>query len=306
MGLTKEQQEGLDGMVDFFHYGVRSPVYRRPDEVGLDYEDVFFQSLDGVPLEGWFIPKKGSLKLIICNHFMPGNRYGYAGHLPGYGNFGGFEVNFLHHYKHLHDAGYNILAYDLRNHGLSGSSLGGSCTIGLHECRDVVGSIQYAKSRQETKDMTIGLLSICLGCDSTMVAMKKWPEHFKDIRAMVGLQPISITPFIQKNAELMGVGLDSIGEAEKYFTDQLRARNGFRLEEFTPIPYAKYVKIPTKIVQVHDDFRTKPEDVQAIYDNLGTKEKELFWIENEKERFQGYNYFGKDPKEMLDWFAKYM
>lgn len=84
------------------------------------------------------------------------------------------------------------------------------------------------------------------------------------------------------------------------------ARNGFRLEELTPVPYAKYVKIPIKIVQVHDHFRTKPEDVQMIYDSLGTKEKELFWIKNEKERFQGYNYFVKNPKEMLDWFAKYM
>jgi hypothetical protein len=31
---------------------------------------------------------------------------------------GGFEVNFLPEYKALHDAGYNILCYDIRNHGL--------------------------------------------------------------------------------------------------------------------------------------------------------------------------------------------
>jgi len=29
---------------------------RRPDEVGLEYEDVTFPSMDGVPLEGWFVP----------------------------------------------------------------------------------------------------------------------------------------------------------------------------------------------------------------------------------------------------------
>ena len=32
--------------------GRRAPVLRRPDEVGLDYEDVFFPSMDGVPLGG--------------------------------------------------------------------------------------------------------------------------------------------------------------------------------------------------------------------------------------------------------------
>jgi uncharacterized protein len=29
----------------------------------------------------------------------------------------GFEVNLVPDYKILHDAGYNVLAYDLRNHG---------------------------------------------------------------------------------------------------------------------------------------------------------------------------------------------
>ena len=46
----------------------------------MTYEDVFFPSLDGVGLEGWFIPADSD-RLVIANHFMPGNRYGYPGHL---------------------------------------------------------------------------------------------------------------------------------------------------------------------------------------------------------------------------------
>ena len=75
--------------------------------------------MDGAPLEGWFIPADSD-RLIIHNHFLPGNGYGYPGHLPEFGGLGGFEVNFLHEYKALHDAGYNVLAYDMRNHGMSG------------------------------------------------------------------------------------------------------------------------------------------------------------------------------------------
>jgi hypothetical protein len=62
----------IDGLADFFAHSVRTPILRRPDEYGLDYEDVFFPSLDGVPLEGWLIPAKSD-RLIICNNFMPGN-----------------------------------------------------------------------------------------------------------------------------------------------------------------------------------------------------------------------------------------
>jgi hypothetical protein len=142
--------------------GRRAPVLRRPDEVGLDYEDVTFPSMDGVPLEGWSIPADSD-RLVIHNHFLPGNRYGYPGHLPEFGGLGGFEVSFLPEYRALHDAGYNILAYDLRNHGLSGQGNGGIAGIGLLEYRDVIGSLRYAAARPDTQDMNKVLLSVCLG-----------------------------------------------------------------------------------------------------------------------------------------------
>ena len=62
----------------------RSPIYRRPEDYDLEYENITFPSADGITLEGWYLPSRTpSNKLIICNHFSPGNRYGYAGHLKG-------------------------------------------------------------------------------------------------------------------------------------------------------------------------------------------------------------------------------
>jgi uncharacterized protein len=58
--------------------------------------------------------------------------------------------------KILHDAGSNVLAYDLRNHGLSSEANGGVCTSGVTESRDVVGSLPYARTRSDTRDMAIG------------------------------------------------------------------------------------------------------------------------------------------------------
>jgi pimeloyl-ACP methyl ester carboxylesterase len=197
---TAKSNEIIDGLATFFARSKRAPVLRRPDEVGLPYEDVFFPSMDGVPLEGWFIPAESD-RLIICNHFMPGNRYGYPGHLEEFGDFGGFEVSFLPQYKALHEAGYNVLAYDLRNHGLSGAGNGGVVGIGLLEYRDVIGSIRYAKSRPDTAEMKTSLLSVCLGCDSTIVAIDKHPEEFEHINSLLALQPVSARPFIERAAE---------------------------------------------------------------------------------------------------------
>jgi len=46
----------IEQFAQLFKSGVRTPVLRRPSDIGLEYEDVFFPSLDGVPLEAWFIP----------------------------------------------------------------------------------------------------------------------------------------------------------------------------------------------------------------------------------------------------------
>jgi len=58
-------------------------------------------------------------------------------------------------YKILHDAGYNVLAYDLRNFGLSGAANGGIASSRVFEARDVIGSLKYVHGREETRGMTV-------------------------------------------------------------------------------------------------------------------------------------------------------
>src|SRR5258708_10693525 len=87
----------------------------------------------------------------------------------------GFEVNFIPDYKILHDAGYNVLVYDLRNHGFSGAANGGIATSGIFEARDVVGSLQYARSRDQTPAMTLRLLSRLLGRNATLSSIAPVP-----------------------------------------------------------------------------------------------------------------------------------
>ena len=49
----------------------RTPVLRRPDEYDMVYKGIFFQSMDGTVLEGWYIPaKKKSNKIVMCKQSM--------------------------------------------------------------------------------------------------------------------------------------------------------------------------------------------------------------------------------------------
>ena len=56
---AKQQvKEQMKKLVQGFTNVPRSPILRRPNEYGMEYDDVFFPALDGTVLEGWFIPAK--------------------------------------------------------------------------------------------------------------------------------------------------------------------------------------------------------------------------------------------------------
>ena len=197
MMINEQQTQMLTTLAQGLSFGMRTPILRTPEEYGLEYEEVTFETKDGVTIKGWFMPADSnsansnpvdsnsvdSNKVIISNHFSPGNRYGFAGHLEGLGFSGGFEVNFLPRYKALHDAGYNVLAYDLRSHGESGEGENSISGVGYYEWQEVLASIDYIKNRPDTATSDISLFSQCMGANATINAMEKAPKHLRTSNA---------------------------------------------------------------------------------------------------------------------------
>jgi len=297
----------LDATADSFVRQLRSPILHDPSEQNLVYEEVTFQALDGVPLEGWFIPATGSQKLIIANHPMGFSRSGIPAHLEPWqsvwsssGN--AFDVNFIPDYKILHDAGYNVLAYDLRNFGLSGAANGGIASSGIFESRDVLGSLRYVRDRRDTREMTIGLFSRCLGCSSAFCAMTNDPRAFDGVRCLVGPQPVTMKIIMTRRLALSGIPADRIQDLEQRLV--LRTSIGFGPR--APQEWAKHVCVPTFLYQVHDDVLTEPSDVQTMFDNVPLANKQLHWILGTTARWDGYLEFQRRPEPALEWFAKHM
>lgn len=308
--MTPDETDAvLQGIADSLRLTRHTPILHRPSEAGLEYDDVFFPAEDGIPLEAWYIPCKDSDKIIIVNHPLCFNRSGYPSHLKPWDDFCGgaacgndFEINFIPDLKILHNAGYNILAYDMRNFGHSSAANGGMCAGGIFESRDVIGSLNYVRSREDTKHMTIGLFSRCLGANSTFLAMHRRPEAFKDVRCMVAPQPLSIDAMTGKTLKNLGIDAKYLNDANAKF---MRAIS-FDMDDMAIIPRMGNVRTPTFLYQVRDDVLTTPDDVQSIYDAIPIEEKKLVWIENTTSRWKGYTYFQEHPEEMLEWFAKYM
>jgi pimeloyl-ACP methyl ester carboxylesterase len=306
--MTPEEAQGyLQSLVAPLRNKIPTPLLHRPDEAGLEYDNVFFPSEDGTPLEAWYIPSIGSNKIIIVNHPLRCNRSGYPSHIEPWKAFLGgdatgnnFEINFIPDLKILHDAGYNVLAYDMRNFGNSGTANGGISGTGHFEARDVVGSLNYVRSRPDTKGMTIGLFSRCLGGIATFLAMGRRSEVFEDVRCVLVPEPLSYRPFVERALEMAGLS-DRIDEVNRL----VKIESSFEIDELSPIPIMKRIRTPTFIYSVRNDILTKETDVQTMYDLIPIQDKKLHWVDGTV-RMKGYTYFQENPEMFLEWFAKHM
>jgi uncharacterized protein len=309
--LTDEQIDDLlTNVAKELSHQLRSPVLHDPSEAGLEYDNVFFPARDGVVLEGWFIPAANSDKLIIANHPMGFSRSGLPTQLEPWQSIWGpsgntMEVDFIPDYKILHDAGYNVLCYDLRNHGLSGASNGGFPTSGLFEARDVVGSIDYARLRADTADMQTALFSRCLGCNSTFAAMTQFPDAFVGISSLVGPEPVTTKIIVGRQLALAGVPEEKVDSALQVLDGRLKVATSIDFESRDTREWAKHVNVPTFLYQVRDDVLTRPDDVQAMYDNIPLDDKQLRWILDSTRRWDGYLEFQRRPEAMLAWFEQH-
>ena len=296
--INEQQTEMLTMLAGGLAKGVRTPVLRNPEEYGMAYEDVEFTTQDGVTIKGWFIPANSD-KLIISNHFSPGNVYGFAGHLEGLDFAGGFEVNFLPRYKALHDAGYNVLAYSLRNHGESGEAESGVSGVGYFEWQEVLAAFEYARSRPETANNDISLYSMCMGANATLNAIEKAPEAFKDVKSMIIVAPLKGRTNIERNLEQMQIPEE---EGIAAFEGIYNSISGLHIADHNIIPKAANINTPVYFFQVRDDTNSRWTDVQEMHDLVPVEDKKIEYLEGTPWRFAGYNYFSEHPESMVEWF----
>lgn len=282
----------------------RQPVPKNPKDYNLNFEDVEFESTDGVNIKGWIIP--GSLpKLIVITHVGGLTKYGSTTQYRSLSKLYNKEIEFIETAKHLHNEGYWVLMFDFRNHGESDASPnGGKTGVGLEEYEDVVAALDYIKNINELKSFDIGFVSFCMGANSTIIAMSKEPAAFNEVKCIMAIQPISMEVFVRKYSETLfkSFGSKIIFPMVKRFVNW---RSKHPLEKMSPYEYVRDLKVPILYVQARNDPWTELDDIESFYNN-SPEPKEFYWIENTKHRFESYSYFQKNPEVMLEWLKRWM
>jgi pimeloyl-ACP methyl ester carboxylesterase len=216
----------------------------------------------------------------------------------------GAEVDFVPDYRIPHGAGYHVLAYDLRNHGLSGAANGGIGSSGIFEARDVVGSLRYVRSRPDTRELPIGLFSRCLGANATFAAMTQFPEAFAQVRSLVAVQPLTTRVILERQLALAGVPEQRIDDGLMAdLSRRMVLTTSIGLPRRAPVEWARNVTVPAFLVQVHDDVLTDPNDVRAMFDAVPGDRKRLHWVRETTRRWDGYLEFQRRPEPVLDWLG---
>ena len=304
--ISEEDYAKVKGLAEIVR-PLRSVIHKTPDDYGITgWTDLVIPSDDGTPLEAWYIPAKGgeSNKLVIFNHALPMCRAGFPGHLGApWSGYDAVEIDFVIQYKHLTDAGYNVLTYDIRNHGNSAAANGGLSGIGQWEWRDCVGVKKFVDNDPKLSKMDVALYSQCMGGNSQYHAIHRHPELFENVKCMVSPMVVSMSAIYDAFSELQGVQ-----QYQELIDLELLKMGAFVAAEMTPHLWAESVKMPVLMVQVLEDAWTRnPEDAQTTFDLLGSNEKELFWIEDTPHRFKdGYNHFGRHPEKVLSFLGRHM
>ncbi len=280
----------------------KSPVFETPEKYGLEYEDVTFKTSDGVELSGWLVKSNNNDKVIIQSHFgVQCSRSGFTQDGKGMmkNTLWTDDIHFLEQTEYLTDAGYSVLMFDLRNHGNSGEGTTPWVTWGQDERKDIVAAVNYISDHPDYKDASIGLLSICMGTASSTFAYGQEAElkNNPKVKTMIAVQPLTYDYFV----EAMGMPKSMVNSGNKYSKN----KRGVDLTGDSFLPYVKDISVPTLVIQNENDPMTNLDMVKQYYNDIPS-EKEMLMLDLEEKRGAAYDWLGKNPKEILAWFGKYM
>ena len=159
--VTRNPQNALNTPA---HFQVYEPAYAGFDTTPYlmpDYDTVRFPSRQtGVLLAGWYVPGDPAAPAVVLAHGLGSCKC---------------EAAVLIAAGMLHRHGFNVLLFDLRNHGESDRD-DGRAAMGNKEYQDVLGAWDWLRTAKGFAPERIGVYGPSLGAGTTMMAFGQEPR----------------------------------------------------------------------------------------------------------------------------------
>lgn len=147
-----------------------APAVVDPISQGVYYDPVELLSLDNTKLEAWLVPVVDARRVLIEKEDVLHRRYPAVVLVH---DFGSSRQQLLPLVAPLHEAGYVLLAVNLRGSGPSKTT---GSTFGLNEAQDVRAAVELLRRRSFIDPDAIGVLGVGTGATAALLAAKQDPK----------------------------------------------------------------------------------------------------------------------------------
>lgn len=204
-------------------------------------EEVWINSPHGYPLFGIYLPQAGCSRTVILSHGITNSRYGV--------------VKYIHLFR---KRGFNVLLYDLRNHGLSG---GRRTTFGYYEKDDLRAWVDWAFERLGPGGL-VGVMGESLGAAVTLLAAEEDPRlsfcladcPYNDFYGLLAYRLQVDAPYVPQWLLLKPV------------TWSIQRMSGMAVKEVSPLQKIARLEMPLFLAHGQADHYIPPAMSQALYE----------------------------------------
>ena len=220
-------------------------IERHPDELGASYQDVAFspRGWDDITLRGWWMPAPEPIGTIIWQHGLDSTKDSRLEVIVG-----------------LREAGFSVLAVDMRGHGESDLAPMGA---GIHEQDDILGAIDWLVREQGVEPGTIGLMGVSYGASILLLTAPRAPEvravladsAFAELTDLIVSEVADRTPIPEAVAGLLRPGVILAAKVSR----------GVDVGAVVPADAVARLDYPVAIIHCRTDTRITLDHGQRIF-----------------------------------------
>ena len=223
----------------------------------IDYEDIEFTTKDNLKIKGWLIKSEENRATVILCHGLFATMDDMIDCIP-----------------FLHDAGYNVVAFDFRN---CGRSEGKITTLGYYETADLNSAMDFI-IRQDGLSHNIIVWGKSMGAATALLVASESPN----IKGVISESSfLSLKQTLAHHAKLL-YGLPSFPLIDLTVV-WLKVRTGIVPDKVDIINAVKKLDDkPVLFIGSEADERIPAKDAKRLFDECQSKNKDL-WITKEGE-----------------------
>ncbi|MBI3166698.1 MAG: alpha/beta fold hydrolase [Chloroflexi bacterium] len=238
----------MDSLIGRMYAYEIAPHQVTPEKYNIPFQEISIPANDGGVLYGWHIHASPNAPTIILLH-------GWSRNLS----------RTLPYIQTLHPMGYNLLAFDSRNHG--SSSPMERPTVGTF-AQDVVSAVKFLRQQGNTRP--IGALGLSVGGGGVINAAG-WDDQVRSVITVGAIShPKAVMKFEFRKRHIPGF-------LASFLFGYMRRQYGLDFESIAPVNNIRKSQAEFLLIHGEEDETVPVEQARALFE-AGSPERTRLWI----------------------------